>query len=56
MGVHFSGGPGHLELTGSGDLTTGVVYSRTSTLPAGNWDVRFRRQPAGPRARAERRS
>ena len=43
----FAGGADITNLSGSGDLTTGVVYSGSSTLPAGSWTIRLRALPAG---------
>jgi hypothetical protein len=45
--ARFAGGPDIVDLSGSGNLTTGVVYSGSSTLPAGNWTIRLRALPAG---------
>ena len=45
--VRCAGGPDIVDLSGSGNLQTGVVYSGSSTLPAGTWTIRLRARPAG---------
>ena len=42
-----NGGPDIVDMSGSGDLATGVVYRGTSELPAGDWDIRIRVRPDG---------
>ena len=39
----FAGGADITDLSGTGDIATGVVYSGTSALPAGNWTIKFLR-------------
>ena len=39
--ARFAGGPDIVDLSGSGNLQTGVVYSGSSTLPAGTWTIRL---------------
>ena len=42
-----AGQPDIIDLSGSGDLTAGIVYSGTTKLKAGSYDIRIRVMPDG---------